>query len=86
MRFRCRLGHAFAAATLGDASRRAIEASLWAAIRLLEQRANPDRARGDEERSRRRAASAPHYQERAAEVTGHAQVLREMSAQLPIDA
>jgi hypothetical protein len=61
-------------------------ASLWAAIRLLEKRANLDRARGGEERSRGRAASASHYQERAAEVIGHAQVLREMLAKLPIDA
>jgi two-component system chemotaxis response regulator CheB len=83
LRFRCRLGHAFAAATLAEASRRAIESSLWAAIRLLEQRANIDRARGSMERDRGRVAAADSYQQRAAETTGHAHVLREMLTKLP---
>ena len=83
LRFRCRLGHAFAAASLGEASRGAVESSLWAAIRLLEQRANVDRARGKVERDRGRAAAAAAYGERAAEVTGHADVLREILAKLP---
>lgn len=82
-RFRCRLGHAFGEATLTKASREVVESSLWAAIRLLEQRANIDRARGGEERDRGRAASAGMYEERAAEVNGHAHVLREMLAKLP---
>lgn len=85
LRFRCRLGHAFAASSLAEASRQAVESSLWAAIRLLEQRANLDRARGTEERSRGRPATAAQYQERAAEVTGHARVLREMLTRLPAD-
>jgi two-component system, chemotaxis family, protein-glutamate methylesterase/glutaminase len=85
LRFRCRLGHSFAAASLGEASGRAVESSLWAAIRLLEQRANLDRARGAEERDRGRAASAAAYQQRSTEVTGHAHVLREMLAKLPSD-
>ena len=80
---RCRLGHAFAAASLDDANRRTVESSLWAAIRLLEQRANLDRARGEEEAGRGRAASAEAYQDRAAEVAGHARVLREMLLALP---
>lgn len=83
LRFRCRLGHAFASASLQDASRRAVESSLWAAIRLLEQRASIDRARVTEERDRGRAAAAGSYAQRAAEVTGHAEVLREMLAKLP---
>lgn len=86
LRFRCRLGHAFAAASLGDASRRAVESSIWAAIRLLEQRANLDRARCGEERERGRAAAAGAYEQRAAEVTGHARVLREVLSKLPTEA
>ena len=83
LRFRCRLGHAFGAAALGEASRQAVESSLWAAIRLLEQRANLDRARGSEERDRGRVTTAARYQERAAEVSGHAHVLREVLSKLP---
>lgn len=83
LRFRCRLGHAFAAATLEEASRQAVESSLWAAIRLLEQRGNIDRVRGREERDRGRIAAAQTYDERAAEANGHAHVLREMLVRLP---
>lgn len=83
LRFRCRLGHSFAEASLGEASRRAVESSLWAAIRLLEQRANFDRARGNQERDHGRDASAAAYQQRAAEITGHAHVLREVLTKLP---
>lgn len=83
LRFRCRLGHAFAAASLGEANRSIVEASLWAAIRLLEQRANLDRARGEAEEERGRAALASSYQQRAAEVAGQADVLREVLAKLP---
>lgn len=82
-RFRCRVGHAFAAASLGEASAQAIESSLWAAIRLLEQRAQLDGARVSEERDRGRPAAAASYRQRAAEVTGHAHVLREVLAKLP---
>ncbi len=57
LRCRCRLGHAFAAASIGEAGRRTAESSLLAAIRLLEQR--------------------------AAEVTCHAHLLREMLTSLP---
>jgi two-component system chemotaxis response regulator CheB len=86
MRFRCRLRHAFAASSLDEANRRMVESSLWAAIRLLEQRANLDCARGTEERERGRIANAERYQQRAAEAAGHACVLRELLAKLPSDA
>lgn len=83
MRFRCRLGHAFSGESLGEASRQALESSLWAAIRLLEQRANVDRLRGHEERDRGRTAAAATYRQRAAATSGHAEVLREMLVKLP---
>ncbi len=83
LRFRCRVGHAFAASSLAEASSQAVESSLWAAIRLLEQRANLDRARIGEELQRGRPVAAAQYRERAAEVTGHARVLREMLTKQP---
>ena len=83
LRFRCRLGHAFGESTLARATRETVESSLWAAIRLLEQRANIDRTRGTEERDRGRNGAAGMYEQRAAEVTGHAHVLREVLAKLP---
>jgi two-component system chemotaxis response regulator CheB len=83
LRFRCRLGHAFSSSTLEEASREALESSLWAAIRLLEQRANIDLTRSSQERDRGRIGAAGVYQERASETTGHAEVLREMLSKLP---
>ena len=73
----------FRSAAGGEANRSIVEASLWAAIRLLEQRANLDRARGEAEEERGRAALASSYQQRAAEVAGQAGVLREVLAKLP---
>jgi two-component system chemotaxis response regulator CheB len=83
LRFRCRLGHAYAAASLSAASRDAVESSLWVAIRLLEQRANIDNARSEAEREQGRGGSAERYASQAADVAGHANVLREMLAKLP---
>lgn len=83
LRFRCRLGHAYGAASLSAASRDAVESSLWAAIRLLEQRANIDRARSGEEQERGRGRAAQHYASRATETAGQADVLREVLANLP---
>lgn len=84
LRFRCRLGHAYSVDSLGAASRDAVESSLWAAIRLLEQRANIDLTRGNEEQGKGRESVAQHYAERASELAGHADVLREVLAKLPV--
>lgn len=83
LRFRCRLGHAYAVASLSTASRDAVESSLWAAVRLLEQHANIDRARSGAEREQGSAGAAEHHAARAAEVASHAAVLREVLAKLP---
>lgn len=83
LRLRCRLGHAFGIASLSAASRDVVESSLWAAIRLLEQHANIDRTRCSKARTNGGAAAAQDYATRAAEVAGHAEVLREVVAKLP---
>ena len=83
LRFRCRLGHAYAIGSLSTASRDAVEASLWVAIRLLEQRANIDRTRGNDARAQGRGSAAGHYEAQAGEVAGHADVLRDVLAKLP---
>lgn len=84
LRFRCRLGHAYAIASLSAASRDAVEASLFAAIRLLEQRANIDLTRSNEERARGRGSAAQQHAALAARVSGHADVLREVLTKLPL--
>lgn len=86
LRFRCRLGHAYAIDSLSAASRDAVEASLWAAIRLLEQRANIDLTLSGEERAKGRVSTAEHCAAQAAEIAGHADVLRGVLAKLPSES
>lgn len=59
LRFRCRVGHAFTARYLGTEQRYAIEASLWAALRALEESASlydrmADRASAEHPETRKR--------------------------------
>lgn len=83
LRFRCRLGHAFAIGSLAASSGDAVEASLWAAIRLLEQRANIDLTCSKAESARGSTGTAEHHAAQAAEANSHADVLRQMLAKAP---
>lgn len=46
MRFRCEVGHAHTAATLGDAQTELVETALWTALRALEDKMELSRRRG----------------------------------------
>jgi two-component system chemotaxis response regulator CheB len=46
MRFRCEVGHAHSAATLGETQTEAAEAAMWSALRALEDKAELSRRRG----------------------------------------
>jgi two-component system, chemotaxis family, protein-glutamate methylesterase/glutaminase len=78
IRFRCMVGHAFGALSLLNRTRHEIEASLWSAIRLLQQRATLDRACARRENERGRPHGAERYDDRASESEGHANLLREL--------
>jgi two-component system chemotaxis response regulator CheB len=74
--FVCRVGHAYSPGSLVQEHERAVEAAMWAASRMLEDRATllremAERARrGDHERLIAR------YETRAREAEGHADVIR----------
>lgn len=78
LRFRCLIGHSYTARSLLEASGQHVDATLWAAVRQFEQRANLQRAMAHEEGIQGREKMAAHYTERAAEMEAHATVLRRL--------
>jgi two-component system chemotaxis response regulator CheB len=77
-RYRCHLGHAFTARSMVEGQTAALERSLWASLRLLEERATiMDRMAEDERRSGRLSASGA-YAHRAAESRQHAKHILEL--------
>jgi two-component system, chemotaxis family, protein-glutamate methylesterase/glutaminase len=82
LRFRCVVGHGFSARSLDEGMRRQIESSLWAAIRLLQQRSLLSRTLGEKERDKGRRFGASSYLDRANEDAAHADVLRRLLMQI----
>jgi two-component system chemotaxis response regulator CheB len=75
--FRCRVGHAWSARSLNSGTDEMLEATLWAAVRLFQQRANIATMMADREKIANRGRAAAAYERRAAEAAGQARVLRE---------
>jgi two-component system, chemotaxis family, protein-glutamate methylesterase/glutaminase len=78
--FRCLVGHAYRLQSLLQASGGQLDQTLWAAIRLFEQRANLTRRMAEQERAQGQARRFQHYLERAAEAEEHATTLRRLQA------
>lgn len=76
--FRCLVGHAFHLKTLADGSDDDLDRTLWAAIRMFEQRVNISRMLAEQEHGRGRQKRAQLYESRAGESQRHAQALREL--------
>jgi two-component system, chemotaxis family, protein-glutamate methylesterase/glutaminase len=75
-RFRCRVGHAYGASSLLSAQDEALEGSVWAAIRLFDQRANVLTAMAAKDRGADRSRLATHHETLATEARNHATALR----------
>jgi len=77
VRFACHVGHAYSLASLQEEQGRALEMTLWSAVRALEERADMHR------RLARRTSSSRGevYEDRAREAEAHAHTLREMLGQ-----
>jgi two-component system, chemotaxis family, protein-glutamate methylesterase/glutaminase len=82
-RFRCLVGHAYSLDSLEEGTRHEIEASLWTAIRLLQQRSNLNRVQAELQQSKGRARVAESYLERAAESAAQAAALQQLVLSLP---
>jgi two-component system chemotaxis response regulator CheB len=75
-RYRCRVGHAYSAASLLSAENEAIEAAIWAAVRLFEQRANVLTSMAARDREAERPRMLQHHQTLAQEARTQAELLR----------
>jgi two-component system chemotaxis response regulator CheB len=75
---RCLVGHAFHLKSLAHSADSVLDRTLWAAIRMFEQRVNIARMLAEQERTRGREKGARLYETRAEEARNHAQTLREL--------
>jgi two-component system, chemotaxis family, protein-glutamate methylesterase/glutaminase len=74
--FRCRVGHAYGAESLLSAQDEALEASIWAAVRLFEQRAHVLTSMAAKDRTAKRPRMQAHHEALALEARTHATALR----------
>jgi two-component system chemotaxis response regulator CheB len=84
-RYRCRVGHAYTAESMLSAEEEALEASLWAAVRLFDQRANVLTTMAEKDITANRARMAEHHRNLAEEARSHAKLLRGMIVNEPED-
>jgi two-component system chemotaxis response regulator CheB len=77
-RYRCRVGHAYTESALLSAGGEAIESSIWAAVRLFDQRANILTTMAEKDRAARRPRMVEHHAQLAGEAREHANVLRRL--------
>ncbi len=78
LRFRCRVGHAYAADTLGAVQAEAVEAALWTALRALEEQAAVKKRVGERMRRQNYDALATQSLRRAREIESQAEKVREL--------
>jgi two-component system chemotaxis response regulator CheB len=77
LRFRCRVGHAYAPESLYDEQRGALESALWAALRALEEQGALGRRMAERARQLGQLKSARRYEERAVSAEAHARAVRQ---------
>lgn len=76
IRFRCRVGHAYAPESLHGAQQLEVEAALWAALRALEEEAALARRMATRARDARHARQLTRFEGRAASAEQQAQAIR----------
>src|SRR5689334_18075074 len=77
-RYECRVGHAFSPEGMFQANDEAVERSLWAALRSLEESAALEQRLAQQAERHKRLHAHKRFAERARERMQHAAVLREM--------
>lgn len=76
--FRCRVGHAYTVQSLISAEEERLEASLWAAVRLFDQRANLLTTLAEKDRQAQHTRMMKHHEDLAREAREHATLLRKV--------
>ncbi|MFL5312840.1 MAG: chemotaxis protein CheB [Myxococcales bacterium] len=78
LRFRCRVGHAYGAASLSAEQQDQLEASLWAAMRALEDQAALSDRLAQRARERGHTRTATQFDDRGSAAREHASNLRDV--------
>lgn len=78
LRFRCRVGHAYASDTLSALQADAVETALWTALRALEEQAAVKKRVGERMRRQSYDAAAAQALRRAREIEAQAERVREL--------
>jgi two-component system, chemotaxis family, protein-glutamate methylesterase/glutaminase len=78
LRFRCRVGHAFSAASLLADQSEVFEDALWSALRLLKERAVLSNRLAQRAREQGNKLTAQRFEKQAQEADRHAAALREL--------
>ncbi len=76
--FRCHVGHAYSEKNLLAAHEDAVEAALWTALRIMEERVTMTRRMADNARKQGYARSALHFENQASEAENNALTLRQV--------
>jgi two-component system chemotaxis response regulator CheB len=77
LRFRCRVGHALTAKSLGTEQRQAVETALWEALRALEESASLYRRMAGRATGSGHPLPAQLYEERASNTAANSKILRD---------
>ena len=78
LRFRCRVGHAYSAESLASEQADNLEASLWAALRALEENTGLNRRLAERAVQRDDKRMETRYAEEAIASQQHARILRNL--------
>ncbi len=78
LRFRCRVGHSFSAASMIEDHDEATERALWAALRSLEENSEISHRMAQRALERNHPLTAQRYEEKAQAANANARVLREV--------
>ena len=78
VRYRCRVGHAYAPESLAAAQSQAVEDALWTALRALKERAALARRLAERMKGHGAERATERYEEQARDAEQHAAVIREL--------
>lgn len=78
MRFRCHVGHAFSAESLGNGQSQMLEVALWSAVRALEEKMILANRIVERARKANQPRAAMLFQRRAEEAEQHSNAIREL--------
>jgi len=78
LRYRCHVGHAYSAESLGEGQKHVLEFALWSAVRALEEQMILSRRIVERARNANHIRAARIFEKRAQEAESHSSILRQL--------